>query len=91
MIKRRDIPKGRRCVKSKWVFDIKRSGTIKTRLVVCGYSQNPGVDFSVNWTNPGGETLWGPLGRKCTSNKNSTGLRKSILIVAKSVKLSSKV
>ena len=31
-IKRSAMPKGRRCVKSKWVFDIKRSGLFKVRL-----------------------------------------------------------
>ena len=40
------IPSGRRCVKHKWVFEIKRSGVFCSRLVACGYSQVPGVDFS---------------------------------------------
>ena len=44
-IKKKEMPKGRRCVKSKWVFDIKRSGLFKVRLVACGYSQIPGVDL----------------------------------------------
>ncbi len=34
------------CVKSKWVFDIKRNGTFKVRLLACGYKQVPGVDFT---------------------------------------------
>ena len=40
-IKRSDVPKGRRLVKYKWVFDIKRNGRFRARLVVCGYSQIP--------------------------------------------------
>jgi Reverse transcriptase (RNA-dependent DNA polymerase) len=44
-VKRSVIPKGRRCIKCKWVFDIKRNGVFRARLVACGYSQIPGVDF----------------------------------------------
>ena len=58
VIKRRDIPKGRRCVKSKWVFDIKRSGTFKTRLVACGYSQIPGVDFTESYAPVINDVCW---------------------------------
>ena len=36
----------RRCVKHKWVFEIKRSGIFRARLAACGYSQVPGVDFT---------------------------------------------
>ena len=45
-VKRSQIPEGRRCVKHKWVLEIKRSGVFRARLVACGYSQVPGVDFS---------------------------------------------
>ena len=48
-IKRIMIPSNRRCVKSKWVFKIKRDGTFRARIVACGYSQIPGVDFSDNY------------------------------------------
>ena len=57
-IKRRDIPGGRCCVKSKWVFDIKRSGTFKTRLVACGYSQIPGVDFTESYAPVINDVCW---------------------------------
>ena len=40
------MPNGRRCVKCRWVFDIKRDGTFRARLVACGYSQVPGIDFT---------------------------------------------
>lgn len=49
VIDRASIPKGRRLVNSKWVFDLKRSGLFKVRLVACGYSQIPGVDFTESY------------------------------------------
>ena len=41
-----NIPKGRRPVKNKWIFDIKRDGRFKARMVAFGYSQVGGVDFT---------------------------------------------
>ena len=44
-VKRASMPQGKRCVKNKWVFKVKRNGVFRARLVACGYSQIPGVDF----------------------------------------------
>jgi Reverse transcriptase (RNA-dependent DNA polymerase) len=44
-VKRSQIPHGRKCIKCKWVFDIKRNGVFRACLVACGYSQVPGIDF----------------------------------------------
>ena len=44
-VKKSEMEKGRRCVKCKWVLEIKRSGIFRARLVACGYSQVAGVDF----------------------------------------------
>ena len=48
--KRSEIPSNRRVVKTKWVFTIKRNGIFRARLVACGYSQIPGVDFTENYS-----------------------------------------
>ncbi len=49
-VKQDKIPKGRCCVKCKWVFKIKRNGIFHACLVVCGYSQIPGVYFLENYS-----------------------------------------
>jgi histone deacetylase 1/2 len=49
-VKKSSIPSNQRCVKCKWVFKIKRNGVFRARLVACGYSQIPGVDFSESYS-----------------------------------------
>ncbi len=49
-IKRKQIPLDRRCVKCKWIFKFKKNGMFQGRLVACGYSQTPGIDFSKNYS-----------------------------------------
>jgi Reverse transcriptase (RNA-dependent DNA polymerase) len=44
------VPKDRRLIKNKWVFDIKRTGVFCARLVACGYSQIPGIDFQESYS-----------------------------------------
>ena len=58
VVDRASIPKGRRLVKSKWVFDLKRSGLFKVRLVACGYSQIPGVDFTESYAPVINDVSW---------------------------------
>ena len=43
---RKRIPSIRRLIGNKWVFKIKRDGTYRARLVVLGYGQIPGVDYT---------------------------------------------
>ena len=43
--KQSEILSNRRCVKCKWVFKIKQNGVYRARLVACGYTQIPGIDF----------------------------------------------
>jgi hypothetical protein len=40
-----ELPNWYTYIKNKWVFEIKRNGTFRARLVACGYSQVPGVGF----------------------------------------------
>jgi len=52
------ILKGCQCIKSKWVFKIKRDGTFCTQLVACGYSQIPGVNFTKNYAPVMNNVMW---------------------------------
>ena len=56
--KRSEIPGDRRCVKCKWVFKIKRNGVYRARLVACGYTQIPGVDFTDAFSPVIHDTTW---------------------------------
>jgi hypothetical protein len=46
IIKKEDILEDRRTIQCKWIFKIKRNGTFRERLVACGYSRIPGIDFN---------------------------------------------
>ena len=41
-----DLPKGRKVIKNRWVFDIKQDGQKKAHLVAKGFSQVEGIDFN---------------------------------------------
>ncbi len=45
-VKQSVIPSGKCCIKSKWLFKIKRDGMFQAKLVAWGYSQIPGIDFT---------------------------------------------
>ena len=57
-MKRRDVPTNRRLVKSKWVFDVKRDGRFRARLVACGYTQIPGIDFQNSYAPTINDVTW---------------------------------
>jgi hypothetical protein len=48
VIDEKDEPNDRRCIKNKLIFKMKRkrNGVFRERLVACGYSQVPGVEFT---------------------------------------------
>ena len=40
-----DLPKGRKVIKNRWVFNLKSDGQKKARLVAKGFSQVEGIDY----------------------------------------------
>ena len=66
IIKRKEIPHGRKCVKHKWVFDIKRNGLFRARLVACGYSQKPGINFTDTYSPVVNDAVF----RECSLSSN---------------------
>jgi Reverse transcriptase (RNA-dependent DNA polymerase) len=40
------LPKGRKTIGCRWVFDVKLDGHKKARLVAQGFSQVEGIDFN---------------------------------------------
>ncbi len=49
-IKISDVRMGRELLGTKWVFKVKRCGRYRSRLVVLGYAQIPGVDYTDNFS-----------------------------------------
>jgi len=47
--KKLEIPNRQNCTKNKWIFKTKQNGIFQARLVACGYSQIPGVDFQESY------------------------------------------
>ena len=48
IIKKSDLPKGRKLVGNRWVYTQKDDGRFRARTVAKGYSQIPGRDFKEN-------------------------------------------
>jgi hypothetical protein len=46
IIEKEDIPENRRTIKCKGIFKIKQNRIFRVRLLACGYSQIPEIDFN---------------------------------------------
>jgi hypothetical protein len=51
LIRRRDVPKGRRIHKMVWVYKVRRNGEIKVRLCVQGCTLQSGIDFDQTFSS----------------------------------------
>jgi hypothetical protein len=51
IIYEKDIPINRRCIKNKWIFEVKTNGIFQARLVACGYSQVSEIDFGKSFAS----------------------------------------
>ena len=49
-VKRKDCRNGHRLLGCRWVFEVKKNGVYHARLVVKGFSQIPGVEFTDNYS-----------------------------------------
>jgi hypothetical protein len=49
-LKRTSLPPGRKTLRCRWIFKQKLDGTKKSRSVVRGYEQEPGVDFNESYS-----------------------------------------
>ena len=57
-IKKSEVSPNRRCVKTKWVFKIRRNSIFHARLVDRGYSQIAGVDYMSNYAPVINDVTW---------------------------------
>jgi Reverse transcriptase (RNA-dependent DNA polymerase) len=48
IVKRTDVPPGRKIIGNRWVYSLKDDGTYRARTVGQGFSQIPGKDFQEN-------------------------------------------
>ena len=64
-VKRRDHPNDLRLVGCRWVFKVKRNGVYCARLVVKGFSQIPGMDFSENYSPVVNDVTIRVVGQEC--------------------------
>ena len=60
-VRRSEVPVGRRLIKLVWVFKVKRSGKLKSRLCVQGCAQSAGVDYDQTWSGALRSTSLPPL------------------------------